>query len=782
MFVELKSAIAIAKNKKGQSVLIGIVIMLISALLYIGISMMVQTNPFETMYERSNAAETMIVLDKSSLQDNTIIDWYKNRDEVKDVFLYKTSIIDCEYEVDDETQVSMVFATEFLVDNEYDLLYTDSETIASAPQDDDVIINYNFAKSYGFEIGDNIKLKFNNKSVDLEIVNIAVDPQFSTPFMTPIRVFVSPDFYADNNIENSMYIVSVKYEDINNVNDEELFDVFLNEYNEAFSPIFIGYEAVKSTYSIIQSIIAAVLIVVSLLIFVIVVFVIRSTVQNLILQQYRQIGVKKAIGYSNSQIQNSMILVFGSIGFIASVIGGLISLPIISKISASLGNDLQVDIHSSVNILLLVTVLIIIFLITLFTWIAAKKATKVKPVQAIKYGMPEYKVGNTKFSISKNKRGSLGMLLAIKQLLINKRKSFVTLFLIIILTYSAFTITNIGNTLTQPTHLASNLFGTNIGDCTFSTDTQGDINDYINKVNQVDGVETVIFNGNSLSESFMTTDDSSHAIGGLLVVGDIPDNYLILESGKQPVETNEIAISSEVVRVSNKNVGDYITIYGDDTKNTYLITGVYASISNAGFSYMSSRPVAGDSEQSTFGYFWVYFESEDTNFEDVKSGIIDVLGDGTMVELYDSNISNVLTTVEAFPMVISILSIVLLVVAGIIIFNAIIMDINNSAKVYGIMKATGFSKVFITRMLIIRGLLTTSIGIVIGLTANVLTMDLLMDMVFKLTPFSSISMPVLFNLKGCVILGTLFVVITIISTLIPSKRIGKISPKQLIAE
>ena len=782
MFIEAKSAIAIAKRKKGQSILIGIVIMLISALLYIGISMIGQSKPFETMYERSNAAETLIVLDNSSLKDDKIINWYNSRDEVEEAFIYKSSIIDCEYEVNNEKQVSMVFATEFLADNEYDLLYTDNETIATAPKNNEVIINFNFAKAHGFEIGDSIELKFGNKSFDLEIVDFAVDPQFSTPFMSPIRCFVSPTFYSDNNIQNGMYILGIKYKDIDNVNDVELFDVFSKEYDESFSPIFIGYEAIKSTYSIIQSIIAGTLIVVSILIFIIVIFVIRSTVQNLILQQYRQIGVKKAIGYTNMQIQNSMLLVFCTIGLIGSIIGGLISLPIIRKISSTIGYDLQVDIQSSVDIFLLVTILTIISLITLFTWIATKKATKVKPVQAIKYGMPEYKVGNTQFSISKSKKGSLGLLLAIKQLLINKKKAFVTLFLIIILTYSAFTITNIGKTLTVPKHLASNLFGTNIGDCTFTTEKEGKIDDYINKVKDVEGVDTVVFNGTLLSESFMTTDGTSHAIGGLLVVGDMPDDYIILKSGKQPVEENEVVISSDVVKLTNKSVGDYIMIYGDNYKRSYLITGVYASISNSGYTYISSMPVAADYTQSLFGYFWVYFDSDDTNYNDVKSRIINVMGEGTTVEVFDSNISNVISTVSAFPTVVSLLSIVLLIVSGIIIFNSIIIDINNSTKVYGIMKATGFSKEFITRMLIIRGLLTTSIGIVIGLAANVLTMDALMNTVFKFTPFSSISMPVLFNLKGCVVLAILFVIITIISTLIPSKRIGAISPKQLIAE
>jgi len=54
--------------------------------------------------------------------------------------------------------------------------------------------------------------------------------------------------------------------------------------------------------------------------------------------------------------------------------------------------------------------------------------------------------------------------------------------------------------------------------------------------------------------------------------------------------------------------------------------------------------------------------------------------------------------------------------------------------------------------------------------------------VFKVTPFSSIELPVIFDVVGSFVLLVLFVVIGTIGTLIPSRKIGKISPRQLIAE
>lgn len=62
MFVTLKTALAAIKKRKMQSLLISIIMMLISVLLYTGISMINQTSPFNTMFERANATESMLII------------------------------------------------------------------------------------------------------------------------------------------------------------------------------------------------------------------------------------------------------------------------------------------------------------------------------------------------------------------------------------------------------------------------------------------------------------------------------------------------------------------------------------------------------------------------------------------------------------------------------------------------------------------------------------------------------------------------------------------------
>jgi len=74
------------------------------------------------------------------------------------------------------------------------------------------------------------------------------------------------------------------------------------------------------------------------------------------------------------------------------------------------------------------------------------------------------------------------------------------------------------------------------------------------------------------------------------------------------------------------------------------------------------------------------------------------------------------------------------------------------------------------------------ISVILGFVLNMLTMNVIMDAVFALTPFTSINMPVLFNGAKSGILIILFIMVSIISTLIPSRKISSVSPKQLISE
>lgn len=782
MFIILKSALAVFRKRKVQSILIAIIMILISTMLFIGISMVNQTSPFKTMFERANAAESLLIISKDGNDIKETINWWEDREEVKDTISYESFMINGKYELDESTETEMLFLTEYIKDSELDLLYKDGQTLSKIPKGNEMLINYNFAKNRNLGIGDTIEFRFDEEVSEFKVSGFIVDPHFSNAFINPNRCFIAPGYFEENDIQNDMTIVSIKYHDIENVDDLALFGTYNEEIENLASPLFVNYEVVENSYNIILGLIAAILLAVSFFIFIIVIFVIRSTVTNIILQQYKEIGVKKVIGYTNKQIRYSLITVFCFIGMVASIIGTFLGLPIRNAINAGISYDIQVGLKTSIDIYLLLTVVIVVALIFLFSYIATRKTDKVKPIQAIKYGMPERKVSSNRISISGTKKVPLSLLLAIKQLFANKRKTISATFLITLLIYVALVIFNVGSTITNSDYLASHLLGLNIGDFSVVDSSDKEADEIIEGIQTIDQIENVVYYNYTMDESTATTEGKDLTLVGQIIYGAVPDDMIILEDGRQSIGEKEITISTDVVKETGKQAGDYITIKKADEEVSYLISGTYNSISFSGYNYtiiQENMPVYLNQNN---GLYWVYSNEKSILIEEMDAKVKNIIGEEATVSRYDSNVKNILSTVSSFPMIIQSLLFIFLVVSGVIILNSTIMDINNSTKVYGIMKATGFSKGQITKILVVRTLLMTIVGAIVGFIVNLLTMNSVMQVVFNATPFSSIELPVIFDGMGSLLLLVLFIAIGIIGSLLPSRKIGKISPKQLIAE
>lgn len=782
MFIILKSALAVFRKRKVQSILIAIIMMLISTMLFIGISMVNQSSPFKTMFERANASESLLIISKDGNDIKETINWWKDREEVKDTLVYESFMINGKYELDESTETEMLLLTEYVMDSELDLLYKDGQTLSKMPVGNEMLINYNFAKNRKLGLGDTIEFRFDEEVSEFKVSGFVVDPHFSNAFINPNRCFIAPGYFEENDIQNDMTIVSIKYHDIENVDDLALLETYNEEIENSASPLFVNYEVVQNSYNIILGLIAAILLAVSFFIFIIVIFVIRSTVTNIILQQYKEIGVKKVIGFTNKQIRYSLITVFCFIGMVASIIGTFLGLPIRNAINAGISYDIQVGLKTSIDIYLLLTVVIVVALVFMFSYIATRKTDKVKPIQAIKYGMPERKVSNNRISISGTKKVPLSLLLSIKQLFANKRKTISATFLITLLIYVALVIFNVGSTITNSDYLASHLLGLNIGDFSVTQSSDKEADEIIEGIQTIDQVENVVYYNYTMDESTATTEGKDLTLVGQIIYGVVPDDMIILEEGRQSIGEKEITISTDVAKETGKQAGDYITIKKADEEVRYLISGTYNSISFSGYNYtiiQENMPVYLNQNN---GLYWVYSNEESILIEEMDTKVKNIIGEEATVSRYDSNVKNILSTVSSFPMIIQSLLFIFLVVSGVIILNSTIMDINNSTKVYGIMKATGFSKGQIAKILVVRTLLMTIVGAIVGFIVNLLTMNSVMQVVFNATPFSSIELPVIFHGIGSLLLLVLFIAIGIIGSLIPSRKIGKISPKQLIAE
>ncbi|QVK17599.1 FtsX-like permease family protein [Mycoplasmatota bacterium] len=783
MIIGLKSAVAILRRKKFQSILVGLTIMLTALLIYIGLSLMNLTNPFDKMYTRANGSENLLFLNTKIHDTEDIKSWLGDHESIEGVSEYIAHKSNIEFLKNDEKTSITIFLTEFEEFIEQDKVYITENKKATSPKDGEIYISYYFAHNNQLEIGDVVKVRADEHTFELVVSELIVDPQFSNGFMSPSRCFVASDFFQKKGISSDISLLGIKYKTYTPEKETALKKEFDNYMFNSIQPTFIKYAEIDASYNTIGKIIAAALLLTSIFMFIIVVFIIRATVRNEILQQYKTIGVRKVIGYSSKQIRQMFLYMYIIIGVIASSIGVFLGLPVRRFLVQILTNDLQVGDNTTLDWYFVITIIIILGLLIIFVSIAANKSNKIRPIQAIKYGMPENKLKGTKFRVDHFKNVPLCFIIAIKQILMNKRKTLASIVSIMIITFVSLTISNISGSMSNARHLSKSLIGITAGDVSVTYSSDMSSKEVINKLESIENVERVLFSTINLSESTLSKDGTENI--PLLVTtiyGDAFENLIILSEGRQPLNNNEIVVSALVAQKAGKTIGDYIVIKKEEGDKKYLISGIYNSIYHSSLSYVMVEKHIPEEQKHVNGIYWVYMETENVIMEDIEESITDVLGDTAIVDEFGSDAQEIINTVKSFPTVTNMILGIFIIVCGIIIFNWTIIDITHSVKTYGILKATGFSNSELRVLLISKSVILTLIGIISGYVLCALTVDKVMVGMLSLTPFSTIKLPVVFSHNQGLLIALLYCLIALIATLIPTKRIASISPKNLIAE
>lgn len=781
--IGLKSAIAMLRRKKTQSFLIGFIIMLTALLTYMGVSLINQTASFDEMYSRAKASESLLFLDSRANDVDDIKIWLEDYETVKSVSKFSSYDANVEFIKDNEKINSNLLITEFVESNNQDIIYVNENEKAIEPKENEIYIPYNFASNNELEIGDILKIHIDNKTYELTVAKLVVDPQFNNGFMSPFRSFVSSNFFEEKGISSTISLLGIKYKDFTSEKEKALQKDFDTYMINNIQPTFIRYSDIDAAYNMIGNIIASLLLLVSIFMFIIVVFIIRVTIRNQIVQQYKTIGVRKVIGYSKKQIIQMFLYMYIIIGIIASSIGALLGIPLRTEFKEILTRDMRVGVNIALDHYIPITILLISGLLFLFVFLAANKGNKIKPIQAIKYGMPENKLKRAKFSVNQFKKIPISIIIAIKQIFMSKKKSVISIVSIMLITFVTLTISNITGSMSNARHFSKYLIGMRTGDVAITDSTNRSIREVINKLEDIEKVESAVYNTKELSVSTLSKDGTENIpLLGTTLYGNVNENFMVLSEGRQPVNNKEIVISSQVMEKTGRTVGDYITIKKVDANKRYLITGIYESVIHAGLSYVTTEHEFPKELEHKNGFYWLYMNTENVIIEEVEEHIIDVLGDEVIVSEFDNESLQIISTIKALPLVTNTILIIFLIVCGIIILNWTLIDISKSTKVYGILKATGFSNNQIRTLLVVKSLTLTLSGVFAGYVLCLLTIDKIMTAMFAVTPYSTIKLPVVFIHNQGILIILLYCLIALIATLIPTKKIARISPKDLIAE
>lgn len=630
--------------------------------------------------------------------------------------------------------------------------------------------NYTFIHS-GLDIKDEYKFNIDNISYSFNIKGVVNEMQYGNYTSSVIGEYLESDAYnylLENNKEKSVTTISVKskdsyssYNDISKYLSNKNINILSKNYKEQS----------KNQRLAISNILVLILMIFASSILIISLFVSKFKIEQTIEEEMSNMGALKALGYTSKEIIISCIFPYIVSGLLFTILGIIISyfiLPILSKvIEMQSGFIWKVKIDLSLNILVL---FINIILITVFTLVASLKIKKLNPINAIR-GITEK--GNTKnhFEIEKTK-GNIHFILMLKNFINTKKQNIllgIMLFLITII--SSFIGILFYNVNMNPINFINTLVEEHPS-VVISSNL-----DLKKKFETQDNVKNVIYYDENVTLNYKANSYKTF----------VAENFKDLSNdlcykGKNPVNSNEVAIGSKLQETYNINIGDYITLSKKGKENKYKVVGFIQSVNYSGEVIemtLDGYKILDNSYLPTTMYIYLDNEQRSEEFiNQVKSKYgNDIISTINYAESMESATTMYISLVSIICIVIIAITILLIYLILYIVISSIIIK---RKQELGIFKAIGYENKELVKQLVGGFLPSTIIGTMLGLIVSEIFMSNIFNKIFMSVGAYKVSFEYPFIIL--ISLVVLLILATIIIATILAKKIKRISVYSLIKD
>ena len=448
-----------------------------------------------------------------------------------------------------------------------------------------VMLTASLANKAGIKDGDTIELDVYGERLELEMAGICKDAILGSDMTDSPRFIVSPGDYAklyssDTVRRTSRYAsYIIETDDTDAVNDLII---------SAGGCLISGSRSlVKITY-IISISVAAILMAVSVFLILISFAVLRFTIGFTIQEEFREIGVMKAIGLKNSSIRALYLVKYMGIAVIGAAAGFFAAIPfgkmMLDSVSGTMviGNDhpLLIGIICSAAV---------VALILLFCWSCTAKVKKLSPIDAVRNGQTGERFRKHRLmSLGRSRLGASGFL-AFNDVLSSPKQSAI---LTVVFTLCALLVMVLSSTAKT---LASDqliyLIGVTQSDAYL--DIHSGTREMQSGLKTLDDVEREIEeklaeNGMPCSVRVESLHTASVEFEGkvstcrFLHCRDTDQSDYVYGEGTAPQYANEIALGYAAAQELGAGVGDGVDITVHNKKEKFVISALMDSMNNMG--------------------------------------------------------------------------------------------------------------------------------------------------------------------------------------------------------
>lgn len=445
-------------------------------------------------------------------------------------------------------------------------------------------------------IGDEITFRFGDDAITLRISQAIMDPAFGGDYVGMTRYIVSDSDFE--RIKESG--VSINYGYGVETYDNEEFCRQLNQENfQIVSSIdrdMFGFTYIMSL--VVAGMISAVGVCLILIAFLILKFTIDFTLQ----QDYKEIGIMKAIGIRNVTVQGIYLVKYLVLVGAAALLGCILSIPAGNIMLNLASQDMMMEeAGANIGINVLCSVAVAVFVL-LLCCLCTGKLRKYSAIDAIHSGQTgERYRKKALFFLNKRKAMRTPLYLAINDILSNLRR-----YLVLILTFTIGTVVIILplNALTTfGSEQMAKAFEMDT-ECQFFVNHSMEDEDLATSLNKEDVINNMRHLEEVFSQKGYETEISTLMFYALsYYVGERKNSYKILTTaptgtdgsyiemleGTTPILKNEIALSENVMKSMGVAIGDRIHVMLGNKNQEMIITGKYQNYMQMGKSALLSE-------------------------------------------------------------------------------------------------------------------------------------------------------------------------------------------------
>lgn len=774
------------KRKKTMNIIL--LIFIILAVMFVSSSvnnLVAVTTALDGYFEKANVPDYFVATKGTAEKGKNTSEIIKDLDYVTDYKIEKCYYANpnaIEYKgVKKELNGSGIICS---FDDSYNTYFDSNNNEITKINEGEIYLRKGLLSVLGISVGDKISITIADVSVDFTVKGAIKDALFGSSNMdSPRFVINQADFNKYDSSEQTVpyegQLIYISTTDIDKLAQEVTNDTAI---------IFKGTKSLFKTTYMMDMIIAGLLLVMSVFLIIIAFVILRFTITFTLSEEFREIGVMKAIGIRNLKIRGLYMVKYLAMSIIGTIIGFVCGIPFSNMLIKQVSENIVIGDENGFLISIAASILVLL-IIMLFCYNCTRKIKKFTPIDAIRNGQTgeRYK----KKGIMKLSKSHLR---PIPFMAINDILSGLKRFLIVMATFaiSILLVTVILNTMTtlQSDKLVSwfSMKQSDVYIVNFSVDSfiTSDGHEKIKK--EFASIEKNLSDNGieakcaieSLFRFTVTKGEKSYNSIAFQGTGTTPDEYEYM-SGTAPQSVDEVALTYIVADNIGAEIGDTVEITTKSGTEKYMVTAIYQSMTNMGEGIRMHQDIELDYSQAMgfFAYQINYTDNPSDSQEAERIELIKELYPDYTVYTGGEYIDHMIGGAAGYMS--SVVYLVLLIVIIINVLVAVLMERSFFSKEraeIAMLKAIGFTN----RAIITRQTLRMAIVMVVSTILAILLAEpvgqLAVSGIFRIMGAKTIVFDtnILYNYIICPLI---VLVCTVISVIIVNQQVRKVSSSEI---